>query len=495
MPIDPGYDSGYDSSEIPDIPYAPRQRMNTPEAEVHRGVGWNRWDLQRKRRAKGRKFGYLQPDDVIERSEFDTPCCTSCDKSWCATLTCRRGPIKCTACSENLTDNGYVLEASKHVVQQNQKCHTRQPPPFIMDPRAIGARMGGIRRKRNRKKRTKRRTRGKKRRKSRRRKTRKKRGGKMLPIYHLKLPWNNGDLEEVSIEQSNYYMIQEYNDDGTTSKYDTGEEKNYPVWIQKMVVRRDSYGNSLYSLTVKKIHINPPDEGLANPFQGAFFNLPCRNMRILGLYAPETKPEATIDEKKMPPSEKAASMGRTLKFEGGRRKTRKKRGGKEVKLEINSPEELDKKLKLWKGQNYKFTWNLLWEQPPYAIKNLTYDTYKPHPTPSVQNPTFIFKRPIDYRGDRNVYLYWDYLVSSEPQNDWIKEELILNDPTPGAPDVKLIFPFVLRDDMVGGSKKKKHKTRRKKRRKSMRRKRNRKKEPKKGTEKRELKEEPARRNQ
>jgi len=131
---------------------------------------WRSADYRQKRRVKGAKFGYVDAEDE-EGREFQVPCCTSCGKSWCDTLTCKRNPIKkCTSCSENWTGNEYELKASDNYYLKNRTCRTRQPPTVgIVDPRA---RYGGRSRKRTKRKKrrkTKKKTRRKKRRKTKKR--------------------------------------------------------------------------------------------------------------------------------------------------------------------------------------------------------------------------------------------------------------------------------------------------------------------------------------
>ena len=157
--------SDSDSEEEDDL----RDREQRRQIESH---------IARKRRAKGAEFGYVSTVDE-EGREFEVPCCTLCDKSWCDTLTCKRNPIKkCTSC--NLTfsglENEWVLEVGDAYWQRNRRCRTEQPPSVgIVDPRA---RYGGRSRKRTKRKKrrkTKKKTRRKKRRKKRRRKSRRKR--------------------------------------------------------------------------------------------------------------------------------------------------------------------------------------------------------------------------------------------------------------------------------------------------------------------------------
>ncbi len=100
--------------------YADPDRMR-----ARRLIAWRRSaDYRRKRRVKGAKFGYVDAEDE-EGQEFQVPCCTSCGKSWCDTITCKRNPIKkCTSCKENWTGNEYVLEASDNEYMKNRTCRT-----------------------------------------------------------------------------------------------------------------------------------------------------------------------------------------------------------------------------------------------------------------------------------------------------------------------------------------------------------------------------------
>jgi len=133
-------------------------------------------DYHLKVRARGAKFGYVDAEDE-EGREFQVPCCTLCDKSWCDTLTCKRNPIKkCTSCSWERIGNEYVFSVGDEPWQKNRKCRTRQPPRIaIVDPRYDEWGRGGRSRKRTKRKKrrkTKKKTRRKKRRK---RKTKKRR--------------------------------------------------------------------------------------------------------------------------------------------------------------------------------------------------------------------------------------------------------------------------------------------------------------------------------